>query len=304
MFREEGHYREQRTHLPTRGDIPIVQQFGFLPNSILKPEKKAKLNWKNVFLNDDVLDFRKKGGYAKDGVQKMSEFNPALAENIVRYWSLPGARVVDPFSGRATRSVVTSKLGRKYYGYDISPSTHKRVVEHCEKVGVDATHYLADGTLLEHTPNEFADFIYTCPPYFNIEKYEKVDGQLSEINNYDSFISKIDVCAENCYRVAKPGTFCVWVVADFRHKSHLVDFHGDVKRAFTKAGYDYHDIIILENISPFAAFKLYQCACLRYTPKTHEYIMVFRKPGEYEIPDYCYVGEDISSETSKKFFEF
>lgn len=304
MFREEGHYRMQRQYLPTRGDIPITTQFGFIPKSILKPEKKSKENWKNAFLNDDVIDVRKKGFYAKDNIMKMSEFNATLAEYIVRYWSLPGAKVVDPFSGRATRSVVTTKLGREYYGYEISPSTYNRVIEHCKGIGINPTHYLADGTLLAETPNEFADFIYTCPPYFNIEKYEKVEGQLSDINKYDSFMSKIELCALNCFRVAKPGTFCVWVVADFRYKGRLVDFHGDLKSTFMKAGYEYHDIIILENISPFAALKLYECACLRYTPKTHEYIMVFRKPGEYIIPDYCKITEDIATETSKKFFEF
>lgn len=304
MLREEGHYREQRKYLPTREDIPIVQQFGFLPKSILKPEKKAKEKWKIAFLNDGIMDFRKFGGHRKDGIQEMSEFNPVLAEHIVRYWSLPGAKVVDPFSGRATRSIVTSKLGREYYGYEISPSTYQRVETRCKSIGVEATHYLSDGTLLAETPDEFADFIYTCPPYFNIEKYESTDGQLSDINEYDQFYEKIKTCAQNCFRVAKPGTFCVWVVGDFRHKTSLIDFHGDTKRAFVEAGYDYHDIVILENISPFAVWKAYQCACLRYTPKTHEYIMVFRKPGEYVIPDYCTVGEDLATETSKKFFEF
>ena len=74
MFREEGHYRMQRQYLPTRGDIPITTQFGFIPKSILKPEKKSKENWKNAFLNDDVIDVRKKGFYAKDNIMKMSEF--------------------------------------------------------------------------------------------------------------------------------------------------------------------------------------------------------------------------------------
>jgi DNA modification methylase len=145
--------------------------------------------------------------------------------------------------------------------------------------------------------------ILTCPPYYNIEKYESVDGQLSDSKTYGEFIEMIDVCAENCYRVARPGSFCVWVVADFRDGGNLIDFHGDTTQSFKKAGWLYHDIIIMENISPFAALTQYQSACKRYTPKTHEYILVFRKPGEYIVPDYC--SENIIEKETKlkQFFE-
>ena len=114
----------------------------------------------------------------------------------------------------------------------------------------------------------------------------------------------------NCYRVAKPGSFCVWVVADFRDKAldnergNLMDFHGDVTQSFKKAGWLYHDIIIMENISPFAALTQYQAACKRYVPKTHEYILVFRKPGEYIVPDYCTENPIENEILSKKFFAF
>jgi arabinogalactan endo-1,4-beta-galactosidase len=43
--------------------------------------------------------------------------------------------------------------------------------------------------------------------------------------------------------------------------------------------------------------------CKRYAPKTHEYILVFRKPGEYIVPDYC-TENIIEKETKlKQFFE-
>jgi DNA modification methylase len=120
----------------------------------------------------------------------------------------------------------------------------------------------------------------------------------------------ISECAQSCYRVARPGSFCVWVVADFRLKElttetgNLMDFHGDTTQAFKKAGWNYHDIIIMENISPFAALTQYQAACKRYAPKTHEYILVFRKPGEYVVPDYCSENIIGSELKSKKFFAF
>jgi DNA modification methylase len=305
MFREENHYKNQSKVLPVREDVSVKDQFGFRPLSIIKPTNESKAKWDNAYLDDGEVEIRKNKHVYKKGEMveaKMSEFHAGMAEHIIKYWSMPGAKVVDPFAGRATRAVVTTMLGRDYYGYEITPNTHRRVNAHFDKLGIKPMVYMSDGTLLKETPDEFADMIFTCPPYYNIEKYESVDGQLSDLKDYDSFMDMIGVCAHNCYRVAKPGSFCVWVVGDFRAGGVLYDFHGDTTRAFKEAGFDYHDIIIMENISPFALFTQYQSACKRYVPKTHEYVLVFRKPGEYIIPDYC--GENLVENElkSKKFF--
>jgi DNA modification methylase len=294
--------RVQSQLLPIREDVSVKDQFGFLPLSVIKPTKETKMKWKDAYLVDGDTQIRKvSGGAIKE--LKMSEFHAGIAENIVRFWSLPGAKIVDPFAGRATRAVVSTYLGREYYGYEITPNTFKRNNEHFDKLKINPTLYMSDGTLLKETPNDFADLIYTCPPYYNIEEYESVDGQLSDCDTYGSFMGFIDRCAENCFRVAKDGTFCVWVVADFRQDGKLVDFHGDTIQSFKKAGFDYHDIIIMENISPFATLTTFQAACKRYAPKTHEYILVFRKPGEYIVPDYC--SENIIEKETKlnQFFQ-
>ena len=299
--------RVQSKILPVEENISVKDQFGFLPLSVIKPTKESKAKWKEAYLDDGEIELRQiSGTYSNDGStgsQKMSEFHAGMAENIIRYWSLPGARIVDPFAGRATRAVVSTKLGRDYYGYEITPTTHKRVVNHFEKIGVKTNLYLSDGTELKETPDNFSDLIFTCPPYYNIEKYESVDGQLSDCKSYDSFMEMVDKCAQNCFRVAKDGSFCVWVVADFRRGGNLFDFHGDTISSFKKAGFNYHDIMIMENISPYANFTTYQSACKRYAPKTHEYVLVFRKPGEYEIPEYC--SENLIESDSKlnKFFK-
>lgn len=307
MFREENHYKEQKKLLPTREDVSIKNQFGFRPLSIIKPNAASKEKWKCAYFDDGEFDIRKNYHVYKQGQiveAKMSEFHAGMAEHIIRYWSMPGAKVVDPFAGRATRAVVTTMLDRDYYGYEITPKTYARNIEHFKKLEINPTLYNSDGTLLSETNDNFADMIFTCPPYFNIEKYESVEGQLSDIKTYDSFMDMIRICAQNCFRVSKPGSFCVWVVGDFRVNGNLCDFHGDTTKVFKEAGYDYHDIIIMENISPFALFTQYQSACKRYAPKTHEYVLVFRKPGEYIIPDYCYDSMTESEKAANKFFEF
>jgi len=308
MSRSLDHYTKQSKILPIREDINVKDQFGFLPLSIIKPTKESKEKWNDAYFDDGEIDIRKiNGGYVKGaggGPQKMSEFHAGVAENIIRYWSMPGARVVDPFAGRVTRAVVTTKLGREYYGYEITPNTHRRALAHFDRLGISPTLYLGDGTKLSKTEDNFSDLIFTCPPYYSIEKYESVEGQLSDNKSYSDFMNEIDLCVENCFRVAKAGSFCVWVVADFRDNGNLLNFHGDTIQSFKKAGWSHHDIIIMENISPFATLTQYQAACKRYVPKTHEYILVFRKPGEYIIPSYCREIEYEMDKKVKKFFAF
>jgi DNA modification methylase len=288
--------RQQSKVLPVEESISVKEQFGFLPLSIIKPTKESKLRWKEAYLDDGEIEIRKiSGGAIKE--LKMSEFHAGVAENIIRFWSLPGARVIDPFAGRATRAVVTTKLGREYYGYEITPNTYKRALNHFEKHNINPTLYKADGCKLEYTKDDFADLVFTCPPYYNIEQYESCEGQLSDIKDYDTFMDNMNECAKNVKRVLKEGAWAIFVVADFRINCELKSFSSDLIQKFKNNNMIHWDTIIMENISPFATLTAYQAACKRYVPKTHEYILVFRKPGEYIIPDYCSV--DIPQQTQK-----
>jgi DNA modification methylase len=290
--------RQQYKVLPVEESISVKEQFGFLPLSIIKPTKESKLRWKEAYFSDNEIDIRSYRGIKNaDGIAKMSEFHAGLAENLIRYWSLKGARVVDPFAGRVTRAVVTTKLDREYYGYEITPNTYKRALTHFDKHNISPNLYKGDGCKLEHTEDNFADLVFTCPPYFNIEQYETCDNQLSDIKDYHTFMDSMGECIKNVKRVLKEGAWAVFVVADFRVGGELKSFSSDLIQSFKNNDMIHYDTIIMENISPFATLTAYQAACKRYTPKTHEYILVFRKPGEYVVPDYCSV--DIPQQTQK-----
>lgn len=302
------HEKRYKQILPFDTKKTVKEQFGFIPLSVINPTKKSRNKWadKAYIEGDPETEMRRPSGIQYVQNLGFSEFHAGLAENIIRYWSLKGSRVVDPFSGRATRAVISSTLGREYYGYEISPSTVKRVNERLKELNLDATIYQDDGTKLAQTPDNFADLVFTCPPYWNLERYEKVPGQLSEAKSYDEFLLSIKECGENIERVMKPGSFCVWVCADFRGyhgMNKLCTFHVDTINLFNEAGLITHDIIILENNSPFAAVQMGKVAAKRYTSKIHEYILVFRKPGDYIVPDYCSMDDSIQSDI-RDFIDF
>lgn len=262
---------------------------GWLPTSVWHLKKGEDDKWLHV---QDIADTRIIGGsHRHSGMySKMSMFNPALAARILLYWSKEGDIVVDPFAGRSTRGTVAVMLGRNYFGYDVVRKTvdmTKASVEgFLDKWEPDdwAKHpgsfcmYTGDGCRMQLTPLEYADLVFTCPPYHQLERYESAPGQLSDIRDYDTFLHSIQACATNCYRVLKPGGFCVWVIADWRHNGRFYPFHNDLINLFGAAGFELWDTVINQLDTP--AVQGVAMAHNRYrTVKAHEYVLVWRKPG-------------------------
>lgn len=270
--------KQYKALLPLKTDQTVKDQFQFTPVSVLEPSKESKKKWGDLGAYLDVIETRRSADCEYLPGLKFSEFHAGLTENIVKYWSMEGDVIVDPFCGRATRAFVSSKLNRKYQGYEVSPLTHKRVEEHLAKHNLTAQVFLEDGCKLNQTPDSSTDLVMTCPPYYCLEVYEDAPEQLSRLPDYISFLDKIDECSKNCFRVLKAGKFCAWVVADFRHKGQFISFSSHCITSFKAAGFVHWDTVIIKNFSPFAALQMGKVASKRYTSKIHEYLLIFRKP--------------------------
>jgi DNA modification methylase len=213
----------------------------------------------------------------------LSKFNSEYAKRILEMWSKKGDFIIDPFAGRSSRPLVSTLLERNYIGFDVLNDNLKEAQEQYEKLKQDRT--LGKLRLInessenidKHFHKSVVDLIMTCPPYFNIEKYDSADGQLTDIKTYDDFLKTYATILNKSADVLKPGGFFIVVLANFRIEGKFYDFVGDTKNIL-KQNLDYHDEIILE-MSPAKRHPLYVQAitnlnCL----KTHEYCLVFRKP--------------------------
>jgi DNA modification methylase len=285
MPRQPNNYKKV---LPLKDKIKVIDQFGWLPVSVIEPTRGNKSKWKDAYLESS--EYRRPEQYGFLGGLKFSEFHAGLAEDILKYWSVVDSVVVDPFAGRCTRAFVSSTLNRQYIGYDVSPTTIKKSREHLAKYNLNASLIEGDGCLMTGVSDNVADLVFTCPPYYNIEKYESVNGQLSDCDNYEQFLKQINECTKNIHRVLKSGGFCVWVCGDFRESRQFRSFSTDSINTFKENGLIHYDTIIMKNMSPFVTLQMSKVAAKRYTSKTHEYILVFRKEGELDYP-----SEDIVS---------
>lgn len=270
--------RRYQALLPLSEGDTVKNQFGWLPVSVYRPGKGAEWDGLVRDSGDPAGTRRSENAKYLPGL-RYSRFNPELAETVVRYWSVKGATVVDPFAGRSTRAVVAAALGRRYIGYEIVPQVAETIVDRLSDLSPEEEPaiFVEDGCRMASTPDGVADLVFTCPPYHRLERYESVPGQLSDIREYGSFLARIEECALSVERVMKPGAFLCWVCADWRDGKAFRLFHKDSLDIFSEAGLLPHDIVIIHNNSPFAPLQAGKVAAKRYTAKTHEYLLVFRK---------------------------
>ena len=243
-------------------------------------------------LVDDLKSYDHNKVDSKDFIKSgrgsfLSKFNSEYAKRIIEMWSKEDDFIVDPFAGRSSRPLVSTLMGRNYVGFDVIKDNLQEAREQYDtlkkerRLGKLKLINTSSENIDDHLHNGVADMIMTCPPYFNIEKYESADGQLTDIKKYEDFLFIYKFILRKCCNKLKPGGFFVVVLANFRIDGKLYDFCGDTKDIL-KQELDFHDEIILE-MSPAKRHPLYTQAitnlnCL----KTHEYCLVFRKENNKE----------------------
>ena len=243
-------------------------------------------------LVDDLKSYDHNKVESKDFIKHgrgsfLSKFNSEYAKRIIEMWSKEDDFIVDPFAGRSSRPLVSTLMGRNYMGFDVVKDNLQEAKEQYNelkkerKLGKLKLINTSSENIDDHLHNGVADMIMTCPPYFNIEKYESADGQLTDIKSYEEFLKSYRTILHKCCHILKSGCFFAIVVANFRIDGKLYDFCGDTKDILKKE-LTYHDEVILE-MSPAKRHPLYTQAitnlnCL----KTHEYCLVFRKENNKE----------------------
>ena len=215
----------------------------------------------------------------------LSEFNPGVAKNIISFWSDNEDNILDPFCGR-TRALVSYAMNRNYVGYEVSGDVVSYMNNKFDSLGcfsdnnfnVDIIHDDCLNIDKEFDGEQF-DLIFTCPPYWNLEKYESCEGQLSDIKNYAVFMDALVERLNKAVKVLKKDKYMCIVVGDFRRNTQYVTFHADLlERMRDNNSLKLHDVIVMQNM-PFhtAAFYFGSKKKYKYTAKAHEYLLVWKK---------------------------
>lgn len=289
----------------------LKDKYGWPPFSILNTIswdwQRRRDEWETVIqdstLGRDVKRFNAtptntfsaRGEVAKKP-ESISEFDPYLAELMYRWFSLDGDNILDPFAGGSVRGVVAEMLNRNYVGIDLNDtqvSVNKRLNDQLHakynNIQGSADWILGDSSeeVLKLSP-EF-DMVFTCPPYYNLERYTKDSRDLSNAKTYTQFLNKYADILFYASQKLKENSFFVVVVSEIRASSHdvaksyyqgLVPDTIDILRKICSLHY-YNEIILENNIGslPVRAPKYFTKN--RKIGRHHQNILVFWK-GDLE----------------------
>ena len=225
-----------------------------------------------------------------------SVFDPVLCELAYRWWAGPGHRVLDPFAGGSVRGIVAAFLGLDYTGIELRPEQVAANVEQLADLGDGRTlpgkAAWREGDAAQVLPAMKArpfDLLFSCPPYFDLERYSDDPLDLSAAGSYGAFLKAYEqIIAASVARLADDA-FAVWVVGEIRDKAgDCRGFIPDTIRAFERAGMRlYNDAVLVTAIGSLALRAGRIFAPGRKLGRAHQYVLVFAKGDARAAAERC-----------------
>lgn len=209
-----------------------------------------------------------------------SIFNPAVAIWLCNMYAPDTGLVFDPFAGGGTRAIVVAKRGLAYLGVELRQEEVEAVRARAERNYVSDYIHIDKGDARDCSQiasTASADFLITCPPYYNLEQYKGGLGDLSMCDTYAEFLTGIRLVVRECYRILKPGANACWVIGLHRDKEqNLLCLHHDITCIHRECGFKIREEIILEQVNTGAIQRVGQFEKgNRLLVRTHEYAMVY-----------------------------
>ncbi len=254
-------------------------------NNIRNVVAKGNTPYCNAYTDTDKY-------YGLTSKGSISTFDPFLTEILIKWFSAENMKILDPFAGGVVRGAVATILNRRYEGIDISTEQVKHNYFQWKSIATRFNikqypiYHLADAEYgLDTLQDNYFDFLLTCPPYYNLERYTDEPDDLSNQTSYQEFINKYSNIIQKCYNKLNENSFAVIVVEEIRDENGIMyGFVPDTINAFKRAGFQYYNEMILEN--RVVSLKI---RCPKYFDQSrkvgrhHQNVLVFYKGDTNEI---------------------
>jgi DNA modification methylase len=210
----------------------------------------------------------------------VSVFDPALCE-VLYHWFVPkGGKILDPFAGGSVRGIVSNYLGYDYTGIEIRQEQVESNIEQANDITPNNKPKWIVGdsnTVLDSMTVEY-DFVFSCPPYGDLETYSDLHGDISNMDYPDFLSAYRSIIGKSC-SMLKSGSYACFVVGEFRNKfGNYVGFVPDTIKAFMESGMAYYNEAIL--LTPIASASMRAGGNMKSQKlvKVHQNVLVFKKP--------------------------
>jgi len=250
--------------------------------------RKAVINLKNW---SEAYDNANTGSTYNLGT---SIFDPVLCEVLYHWFCPENGDILDPFAGGSVRGIVANYLGYKYTGIDI----RQEQIDSNREQGLDILDvnnqpnwYVGDSNEVLNGFNKEFDFVFSCPPYADLEVYSDLDGDISNMPYIEFMKAYEEIIAKSCNLLKSNGLAC-FVVGNVRNKEgNYRNFVNDTIQCFLNNNMElYNDAIFLENGLNTAAMRSKKYMRNLKLVKVHQNILVFKKK-DYKINNSKFRGK-------------
>ena len=263
------------------------ERYGIWPTTVWEADVKDPLTRELKRLIGDRGEARE-GVFTKDaddastyrGKLSASIFSPAVAAWAMNLYLTRPCLVADPFAGGGTRAIMAAALGHKYIGTELRTEEADAVNERIATLGYgDRARVVVDDArnLAQHVQR--ADMVLTCPPYWNLEKYNGGPSDLSMAPTYSLFLDGIEAVARSCRAALKPGAVAFWVAGLHRQPNGaLLPLHHGIAEAHRRVGFEPREEIVIHRTNDGSMTRIGQFEKgNRHLVRQHEYGLVFRR---------------------------
>lgn len=226
-----------------------------------------------------------------------SVFDPVLCEISYAWYTKEGDRIIDPFAGGSVRGIVAHKMGRRYTGIELRAEQVEANVEQGEAICDECPDWIiGDSAHLDELVDDGAfDFLFTCPPYADLEVYSDDPADISNMCLDDFMDAYEGILCKAVDKLADDRFACV-VIGDARGKDGFYyNLPGKTIEFMERAGARYYNEAIL--VTPAGSLPIRvgkQFSASRKLGKTHQNVLTFCKGnpkraadrlGEVFVPD-------------------
>jgi len=271
-------------------DVLLRDKFIEPPFSVLDTKQgnwqRRKRDWMRIGMKSEVgrdsvvinMDTKSK---KNNSAKYVSIFDPALCEVLYNWFCVDGKEILDPFAGGSVRGIVANYLGFKYTGIDIRQeqidSNREQGLEILDVVN-QPNWYVGDSNEVLNGFNKEFDFVFSCPPYSDLEVYSDLKNDISNMP-YNEFMKAYEeIIAKSC-NLLKSGGYACFVVGEVRDKKgNYIGFVPDTINAFRKCGMNFYNEGILLNAIASASMRANGNMKTQKLVKVHQNILIFKKP--------------------------
>lgn len=268
----------------------VASRFTFPPFTILDAKQgdwqERKREWISLGIKSE--EGRENGSTFGGGLginlengeeSRTSIFDPVLCELMYSWFSAKDSQIIDPFAGGSVRGIVAGALGRKYWGCDLREEQIEANQKQKDELFPDAAiDWICGDSAIKMDDAPLGDFLFSCPPYGDLEVYS--DG-LNDLSNmaHEDFIKSYKLIIQKSVSMLKNDRFAAFIVGDFRDKKGFYrNFVSDTISAFEDSGARlYNEAILATSVGSASMRVTKQFLSGRKFAKTHQNILVFCK---------------------------